>query len=50
MSNKSKRGGYGRSRHLSVSRVDFASNGRMNEEMNHRSMEVRICAGVLKGV
>ena len=26
--------------------VDFASNGRMSAELNHRSMEVRKCAGV----
>ena len=25
--------------------VDFASNGRMDAELNHRSMEVRKCAG-----
>ena len=30
--------------------VDFASNGRMDAELNHRSMEVRKCAGVLKSV
>ena len=29
--------------------VDFASNGRMDVDLNHRSMEVR-CAGVLKSV
>ena len=26
--------------------VDFASNGRMEAELNHRSMEVRKCAGL----
>ena len=31
-------------------RVDFASNGRMDAELNHRSREVRKCAGVLKSV
>ena len=30
--------------------VDFASNWRMNAELNHRSMEVRKYAGVLKSV
>ena len=30
--------------------VDFASNGRMDAELNHRSMEVRKCAGVLKSI
>ena len=28
--------------------VDFASNGRMDAELNHRSIEVRKCAGALK--
>ena len=32
--------------------VDFSSNGRMDAELNHKSMEygVRKCAGVLKSV
>ena len=30
--------------------MDFASNGRMDAELNHRSMEVRKCAGVFKSV
>ena len=30
--------------------VDFASNGRIDAELNHRIMEVRKCAGVLKSV
>ena len=30
--------------------VDFASNGRMDAELNHRSMEVRKRADVLKSV
>ena len=30
--------------------VDFTSNGRMDAELNHRNMEVRKCAGVLKSV
>ena len=30
--------------------VNFASNGRMDAELNHRSMEIRMCAGVLKSV
>ena len=30
--------------------VDFPSDRRMDAELNHRSMEVRKCAGVLKSV
>ena len=30
--------------------MNFASNGRMDTELNQRSMEVRKCAGVLKSV
>ena len=30
--------------------VDFALNGRINALLNHRSMEVRKCAGELKSV
>ena len=30
--------------------VDFASNGRTDAKLNHRSMEVRKCSGVLKSV
>ena len=30
--------------------VDFASSGRMDAELNHRSIEVRKCAGMLKNV
>ena len=30
--------------------VDFASNGRMDAELNHRSMEVRKWADVLKSI
>ena len=30
--------------------VNFASTGRMDAELNHKSMEVRKCAGVLKSV
>ena len=31
-------------------RVNFASNGRMDAELNHRIMKVRKCARVLKSV
>ena len=47
---KSERGGYERSGYFSVSDWNFASNGRMGAELNHRSMKVRKYSGVLKSV